>query len=102
MRDVKESDMSEGKVPMPANGQNSPKLRGDGVSEVDTHGLDGKSQSDGGAYENPHTGKEARGESKGFEGGQSTKGYFGKGQNDGNKVDPEEPGAVGQGGQKSS
>ncbi|UYY57896.1 hypothetical protein [Sphingomonas sp. S2-65] len=93
--------MSDGKVPMPASGQNSPKLRGDGVSDVDTHGLDGKSQSDGAAYENPHTGKEARGESEGFEGGQSTRGYFGKGQDDGNKVDPEEPGAVGQGGQKS-
>lgn len=93
--------MSDGKVPMPASGQDSPKLRGDGVSDVDTHGLNGGTQSDGGAYENPHTGKEDRGESPGFEGGQSVRGYYGKGQFNGKKADPEEPGAVGQGGLKS-
>jgi len=84
--------MADGKVPMPASGQNSPKLRSDGVSDVNTHGRQGGGESGGGSYENPHTGKEARGESEGFEGGQSVRGYFGSDRLDGEKA-PSEPAA---------
>lgn len=93
--------MSDGKVPMPASGQGSPKIHSDGVGDSDTHGRGGGGESGGGSYDNPHTGKEARGESKGFEGGQSVPGYFGPGQLDGEKADPEQAGAVGQGGENS-
>lgn len=90
--------MSDGKVPMPANGQGGPQTHSDGVSDTATHGRDGGGESGGGSYDNPHTGKEARGEGGSFDGGQSVKGYHGPGQLDGEKADPEEPGAVGQGG----
>jgi hypothetical protein len=66
-----EEEAASGKVPMPANGQGSPKLRSDGVSEVGTHGRDVSGESGGGAYRNPHTGKEDQDESDGFGGGQS-------------------------------
>lgn len=92
--------MTDGKVPMPASGQDSPKLRSDGVSDVDTQGRQGGGESAGGNYANPHTGKEARGESAGFEGGQSGRDYFGPGQLDGENADPDETGTVGQGGDK--
>lgn len=94
------SDDVKGRVPMPASGQNSPKLRSDGVSDVGTHGRSAGGESGGGAYENPHTGKEDRGESQGFEGGQSVRGYFGPGQLDGKKVVEKEtiPIDKGQGG----
>ena len=69
-----EREAASGKVPMPASGQDSRKLRSDGVSDVDTHGKSGGSKSAGGAYANPHTGKEDRGESGDFDGGQSEQG----------------------------
>jgi hypothetical protein len=81
---------ASGKVPMPASGQGSPKLRSDGVSDVGTHGKSGGSESAGGAYPNPHTGKEGRGESGDFDGGQSEKGYYGGGQLDGEEAPHEE------------
>lgn len=90
--------MSDGKVPMPANGQGGTKVHGDGVSDTDTHGRNAGGESGGGGYPNPHTGKEARGESEGFEGGQSGRDYHGPGQLGGEKADPDAPGAVGQGG----
>lgn len=41
-------------------------------------GKGGAGESGGGAYPNPHTGKEARGDKRGFvEGGQSDNRYFG-------------------------
>ena len=52
-----QDDTKPGKVPMPASGQNSPKLHSDGVSDVDTNGRAGGGESGGGAYPNPHTGK---------------------------------------------
>jgi hypothetical protein len=81
---------ASGKVPMPASGQDSPKLRSDGVSDAGTHGKSGGSESAGGAYPNPHTGKEARGESGGFDGGQSEQGYYGGGKLDGKDAPHEE------------
>jgi hypothetical protein len=80
---------ASGRVPMPASGQGSPKLRSDGVSDVGTHGKSGGSESGGGAYPNPHTGKEERGESGDFDGGQSGKGYYGGGQLDGEETSHE-------------
>ena len=87
--------------PLQAAGLSGTNGKPDGVGDTATHGLDGASQSDGGAYPNPHTCKEARGESTGFKGGQTEQGYYGKGQVGGEKADPDEPGVVGQGGQKS-
>ena len=72
-----EKEAASGKVPMPASGQDSPKLHSDGVSDAGTHGQSGGSKSAGGAYPNPYTGKEARGESGSFDGGQSEQGYTG-------------------------
>lgn len=76
------TDDTNGKVPMPASGQDSPRLRSDGISDAGTHGKSGGGESGGGAYPNPHTGKEER-EGGDFEGGQSEKGYYGGGQLDG-------------------
>jgi hypothetical protein len=81
-----EMEAADGKVPMPASGQTSPKLRSDGVSDVATHGKSGGGESGGGAYPNSHTGKEALGESNGFGGGQSEQGYYGGGQLDGKEA----------------
>ena len=75
-----------GKVPMQASGQSSPKLHPDGVSDAATHGRGSGGESGGGAYPNPHTGKEERGESEGFRGGQSEPDYFGGDQLDGEEV----------------
>jgi hypothetical protein len=85
-----EKEAASGKVPMPASGQDSPKLHSDGVSDAGTHGKSGGSESAGGAYPNPHTGKEARGESGGFGGGQSEQGYYGGGKLDGKEAPHEE------------
>jgi len=81
---------ADGKVPMPASGQTSPKLRSDGVSDVDTHGRSSGGDSGGGAYPNPHTGKEERGESEGFGGGQSEQRYYGGGKLAGEEAPHEE------------
>jgi hypothetical protein len=85
-------EAADGKVPMPANGKGGPIVHSDGVSDVESHGRTGGGESGGGGYPNPHTGKEARGESGGFEGGQSMKGYYGGGQLDGKEA-PDEDGA---------
>lgn len=81
-----EKEAAGGKVPMPASGAGRPKLRSDGVSDVDTHGRSGGGESGGGAYPNPETGKEERGESGNFGGGQSEQDYFGGGQLDGKEA----------------
>jgi hypothetical protein len=73
---------------MPASGQDSPILRSDGVSDAGTHGKSRGSESAGGAYPNPHTGKEERGESGDFDGGQSEQGYYGGSQLDGEEAPP--------------
>lgn len=90
--------MSDGTVPMPANGQGGPKVRSDGVSDVGSDRRGGGGESGGGRYDNPHSGKEEAGESTGFEGGQSSRDYYGPGQLGGEKADPDETGTVGQGG----
>ncbi len=81
-----EAAAADGKVPMPASGQSSPKLRSDGVSDAGTHGRSSGGESGGGSYANPHTGKEAEGESEGFGGGQSEQGYYGGGKLDGEEA----------------
>ncbi len=82
--------MADGKVPVPASGQGSPKLHSDGVSDVTSHGRNGGGESGGGGYQNPHTGKEERGEAGNFDGGQSEKDYYGSGKLDGEQA-PAEP-----------
>jgi hypothetical protein len=81
-----EAEPTDGKFPMPADGQTSPKLRSDGVSDVHTHGRGGGGESGGGSYQNPHTGKEAEGESDEFGGGQSS--FDGEKPLDGDGVPP--------------
>jgi hypothetical protein len=78
--------MSEdkGKTPLQASGEGHPKGSDvgavqDGVGTDRTHGRT-ESESQGGAYPNPHTGKEAAGKSEGFHGGQSAAAYHGTGQ----------------------
>jgi hypothetical protein len=82
---------------MPASGQDSPKLRSGGVSDAGAHGKSGCSESGGGAYPNPHTAKEERGESGYFGGGQSEQDYFGGGQLDGEEAPQEETTPVDKG-----
>jgi hypothetical protein len=75
--------MTEDKVNMPADGSgtemNKPDDNGELASRRDEDmagGLPNTGESGGGAYPNPHTGKDKGG----FHGGQSDAGYFGKGQ----------------------
>ena len=85
-----ENAAESGKVPMPASGQTSPKLRSDGVSDAGTHGRSSGAESGGGAYPNPHSGKAARGEGGDFKGGQSVQSYYGGGKLDGEEAPHEE------------
>lgn len=85
-----EKAAESGKVPMPASGETSPKLRSDGVSDAGSNGRTVGGESGGGAYPNPHTGKEDRGEGGDFDGGQSVQGYYGGGQLDGEEAPHEE------------
>jgi hypothetical protein len=73
--------MVDAKEPMQADGTEGP---GKQVADEENPPSSGRpdmqenlGQSAGGAYPNPHTGKEQDG---GFHGGQSVMGYFGKGQ----------------------
>jgi hypothetical protein len=84
--DEAEEVAAGGKVPMPASGQASPKLHSDGVSDAGTHGRSVGGESGGGAYPNPHSGKEERGEGGGFGGGQSEQCYYGGGKLDGKEA----------------
>lgn len=68
----------DGKTPLQASGAGHPKGK-DGVSTDTTHGRT-ESESQGGAYPNPHTGKQDEGRSEGFHGGQSKAAYHGTGQ----------------------
>jgi hypothetical protein len=68
-----------GKTPLQANGDGKTDARNDGVGTDTTHGRT-QSESQGGAYPNPHTGKEDAGKSEGFHGGQSKTAYHGTGQ----------------------
>jgi hypothetical protein len=69
----------KGKFPTQASGQGHPKGKSDGVGTDNHHGRT-QSESQGGAYPNPHSGKEAAGKSEGFHGGQSKAAYHGTGQ----------------------
>lgn len=70
----------DGKSPLQASGaDHGEKKRNDGVGTDQAHGRT-ESESQGGAYPNPHTGKEAAGKSEGFHGGQSKAAYHGTGQ----------------------
>jgi hypothetical protein len=79
----------KGKFAMQASGEGHPKPKNDGVGTDDTHGRN-ESESQGGAYPNPHTGKEAAGKSEGFHGGQSEAAYHGTGQLGEDDVEGEE------------
>ena len=76
--------MADDKKPMPVDGQGSdmdmPDENGELASRRDGHmagGLPNAGESGGGAYPNPHSGKD----SDGYKGGQSGgEGYYGKGQ----------------------
>jgi hypothetical protein len=76
--------MPEDKKPMPVDGAGSdmaiPDDNGELASRRDDHmagGLPNVGESGGGAYPNPHSGKEG----EGYKGGQSGgSGYYGKGQ----------------------
>jgi hypothetical protein len=69
----------DGKTPVQASGAGHPKGGNDGVGTDTTHGRS-ESESQGGAYPNPHTGKQDKGGSEGFHGGQSKAAYHGTGQ----------------------
>ncbi len=78
--------MGEDKKPMPVDGSGSdvtmPDENGELASRRDSQsagGLPNVGESGGGAYPNPHSGKEESGEGE-FHGGDSTYGYHGKGQ----------------------
>lgn len=68
----------DSKTPLQASGAGHSKGN-DGVSTDATHGRT-ESESQGGAYPNPHTGKQDEGRSEGFHGGQSNAAYHGTGQ----------------------
>lgn len=69
----------KGKFPTQASGQGHSRVSNDGVGTDKTHGRV-ESESQGGAYPNPHSRKEAAGKSEGFHGGQSKTAYHGTGQ----------------------
>jgi hypothetical protein len=75
--------VADDKVKMPVDGSGSERREPDENGEVasrrdaDSGGLPNVGESGGGAYPNPHSGKTDEG---GFHGGQSTQGYYGKGQ----------------------
>jgi len=68
-----------GKTPLQASGEGHPKGSSDKLG-VDQTTERGGGESQGGAYPNPHTGKEEAGKSEGFHGGQSETAYHGTGQ----------------------
>lgn len=82
--------MAEDKKDMPADGSGTRRTMPDDNGELASRrdgdmagGLPNTGESGGGAYPNPHSGKDAGGDAdKGgdFQGGQSVQGYFGKGQ----------------------
>jgi len=72
--------MADDKEDMPADGSGTeraaPDENGELASRRDIGGQPNPGESGGGAYPNPHTGKEK----PSFHGGQSVAGYFGTGQ----------------------
>jgi hypothetical protein len=71
------------KVKMPVDGSGTQQRKTDANGELasrrdaDSGGLPNVGESGGGAYPNPHNNSSDEG---GFHGGQSTQGYYGKGQ----------------------
>jgi len=74
--------MGDDKVKMPADGSGTEMRQPDENGELasrrdaDSEGLPNAGESGGGAYPNPHVGKDE----ELFQGGQSQQGYYGKGQ----------------------
>lgn len=71
----------KGKTPLQASGEGRPKVRDDGVGSPTAHGRT-QSESQGGAYPNPHKGTEGKKPIDGImgHGGQSEIDYHGTGQ----------------------
>ena len=67
------------KTPLQASGEGHPKPEGPNAGPEQSHGRS-QSESQGGAYPNPHQGKEDKGKGAGFHGGQSGTAYHGTGQ----------------------
>jgi len=71
------------KQPMQAAGEDGREGAADGVGDPATSGIEGGGQSSGGAYPNPHAGKDGKGSGeRGWtgHGGQSEIDYHGPGQ----------------------
>ncbi|WP_288416663.1 hypothetical protein [uncultured Novosphingobium sp.] len=79
MDDDEQSVDEKGKSPLQASGKGRPSVRDDGVGTATTHGRS-QSESQGGAYPNPHTGKGSSEDEEKFHGGQSGAAYHGTGQ----------------------
>lgn len=90
--------MTEDKKPMPVDGSDSEPRMTDGNGELASRrdadsagGLPNVGESGGGAYPNPHSGKEGGK----FEGGQSGgRGYYGNDQLGADKSDPDDNSAA--------
>jgi hypothetical protein len=74
----------DSKVPTPVSGSGAEKGDPDGVNE--SHARSDAGESGGGSYDNPHTGKDSKGNFGGFmgHGGQTDIAYHGSGQAGGN------------------
>jgi hypothetical protein len=74
----------DSKVPTPVSGGGAQKGNPDGVNE--SHARSDAGESGGGSYDNPHTGKDSKGDFGGFmgHGGQTDIAYHGSGQAGGN------------------
>lgn len=82
------------KHPVQADGKGSTQNHADGVSDTDTHGKHGGSDSQGGSYPNPHRGKKPEAQPESFmgHGGQTKMAYHGPQQLGDEPVDNDENG----------
>lgn len=76
----------KGKTPLQASGAGRPKTTAEDGTVGTSHGRT-ESESQGGAYPNPHSDKEAAGETESFHGGQSKVAHHGTGQHGDEEVE---------------